>query len=259
MFTTMVLIRMLYGMQLLQVLVPRFFCRLFRLSKDACSLLICALFLGFPSASQFLDAQCHRANVSEPAAKRLLYTCCFPTCSFVILTCGSVFFHSLSYGFLLYGAQVLSGLLLLWCTRSQSIELTLPRSQSTPKVSLSLFASAIKESGIALYMIGGYLMLFMSVCGVMLQLLPDMAALPLRIVTEFSSGCALLQELSLSPLCKLLLTSALLGFGGFCVHIQIFSMVAHTKLSYPTFLFFRLLQALFAASLFFLIFICAKI
>ena len=42
--------------------------------------------------------------------------------------------------------------------------------------------------------------------------------------------------------------SALLGFGGLCVHMQVLSSL-HMQLSYPRFLCFRILQAVIAALL----------
>ena len=112
---------------------------------------------------------------------------------------------------------------------------------------------AVKESGLSLYMIGGYLMLFLSISGVLLSFLPEAVALPLRISAEFSSGAVLLQSLPYASILIQLLLCVLLSFGGFCVHMQIFSMVEHVPLSYGKFLLFRLLQALFSCLSFYML------
>ena len=119
-------------------------------------------FLGFPASSGFLDEQCYVCHIEESQRKRLLYTCCFPTIGFVVLTIGEVLFHSLKIGFLLYAAQLLSGLTLLFITRSTPVYADFPHPNKT-QTSFSLLSDAIKESGITLFMIGGYLMVFMSI------------------------------------------------------------------------------------------------
>ena len=96
-------------------------------------------------------------------------------------------------------------------------------------------------------------LLFLSISGVLLSFLPEAVALPLRISAEFSSGAVLLQSLPYAPILIQLLLCVLLSFGGFCVHMQIFSMVEHVPLSYGKFLLFRLLQALFSCLSFYML------
>lgn len=251
MFVTMVLIRLLYKTNLLYAFTPKWLCKCFGVSKDVFAFLICSIFLGFPASSGFLDEQCYVCHIEESQRKRLLYTCCFPTIGFVVLTIGEVFFHSLKIGFLLYAAQLLSGLTLLFITRSTPVYAAFPHPNKT-QTSFSLLSDAIKESGITLFMIGGYLMVFMSISTLFFQFLPEAVSLPLQIIQEFSSGVYIISNLSCHTFLKQCFISMLLGFGGLCVHMQIFSFLNYTHLSYSRFLCFRIIQALFSL-LFFLI------
>lgn len=251
MFVTMVLIRLLYKTNILYNFTPKWVCKCLGLSKDVFAFLLCSIFLGFPAASGFLDEQCHTYHIKESQRKRLLYTCCFPTIGFVVLTIGEVLFHSLKIGFLLYTAQLFSGFTLLIITRSTPVNASILYSKTT-QISFSMLTDAIKESGITLFMIGGYLMLFMGMSTVFFQFFPDVISLPLKIIQEFSSGVYLISNLSISTSFKLSLISMLLGFGGLCVHMQIFSFLNYTRLSYLRFLYFRILQALLSLFFFFL-------
>ncbi|MFR5526700.1 MAG: hypothetical protein ACLTJG_17570 [[Clostridium] innocuum] len=92
-------------------------------------------------------------------------------------------------------------------------------------------------------------MLFTSVTAVLFSFLPELPALIVRSLAEFSSGIVLINITPFSNIQRMLLTSFLLGFAGFCVHMQIMSMVEQVPLRYPVFLLFRILQGLISVAL----------
>lgn len=254
MFISMVLIRMMYKLQLFDILRFPFISHIFHIDTACIPLLLCSILLGFPSGSVFIDEAYGRGEINEDGAKRLLYCSSFATAGFVIVGCGVAFYQSIDTGFSLYGIQLLSGLLLLLITRKTAVI-----SCSTKKTEriniMSAMSQAIKESGIALYMIGGYLMIFMSITSILLAIVPETVALALRIICEFSSGSILINQLSFHLPLRMLFTSMLLSFGGCCVHMQVFSMVQFTSISYSKFLSFRLLQVLISMFLCFLFYL----
>lgn len=249
MFVTMVLIRLLYKQQMLQHLVPDMICRMFGLDQASFALVISSMLLGFPNGSLFIEEAYRRKELDLQGAQRLFLICCFPTPGFVILSCGVGLYHNAKTGFYLYVSSVLYGFFMLWLTRSKSIHPHHIKHQSTNSF-MQDFSASLLESGTSLFMIGGYLMIFMSVTGIVFSFLPQLVSLPLRICAEFSSGVFLIQATSLSTICKLLCTSALLGFGGFCVHMQIYSMCDNCKTKYRTFLIYRILQSLLSCLIF---------
>ena len=92
-------------------------------------------------------------------------------------------------------------------------------------------------------------MIFMSVTAVLFSFLPEFPALIIRSLAEFSSGIVLINVTPFSTMQRLLLTSFLLGFAGFCVHMQIMSMVEQVLLRYPVFLLYRILQGMISVLL----------
>ena len=243
MFVCMVLIRTLYKQQLIARLCPHWLCHLFHLQSSEMALFISTLLLGFPNGSMLIDEAYAAKQITKASAKRLFLICCFPTPGFVILTCGIHIFHQASIGFLLYFVQVVYGLICLLCYHPRQGErrIDLPAPKTTWMNDLR---TSIVESGVALFMMGGYLMVFMTLSALFLHFIPLSAALPLRIVSEFSSGVFLIQSTTLSLSTCLYLTCALLGFGGFCVHMQIYAMCEHHHASYLSFLAMRCIQAI---------------
>lgn len=255
MFAVMVMVKILFEQGILHRLSFPFvflFRHLFQIEKNGVPFVISSIFLGFPAGANFINEQVSHTILNKQEGQRLIYTCSFATPGFVILSCGSLLFHSTSIGFQLFLIQVLSGLCLLFLTRKQRIIAT-NVTYSSPSFMTSL-RSSILESGKTLYMIGGYLMLCMSMTAILVQFLPTILQLPLRIIAEFSSGTMLLYSLALPQKTCLILLSMLLSFGGFCVHMQVISMANDSDLSYLKYLLFRMLQSLismFLAILFF--------
>lgn len=246
MFVTMVLIRFMYRQQVFDSFRLPFVQRLFHMDNKSFSLVLCTIFLGFPSGAMFVDEAYAQGNIEERSAKRLLYTCSFPTPGFVIMSCGVVIFRSATIGFLLFFVQITSGLCLLWLTRKTPIVFH-ERVETHYNHKMNDLSTSLWESGKALFFIGGYLMLFMSCTSILFSILPDSYAFPLQILSEFSSGTIILNTLPLNNTTALVLSSMLLSFGGFCVHMQVCSMIEHCPFSYLKFLGFRLMQSLLSA------------
>lgn len=249
MFVSLVCIRLLYSQRILHVISLPILPKLLHIDKGAFTLVLCSIFLGFPNGAVFIDEAYQRGELDEAGAKRLLYTCSYATPGFVIMTCGLVLSHSLKYGAFLFLTQICSGLILLWMTRSTYVKSYRSSIQLSPPLMKSL-SSAIIESGKSLYMIGGYLMLFMSLTCVVCSFLPDIISMPIRIAAEFSSGIILLNTLPFSNSILLCLISFVLGFAGFCVHMQVLSMAAHVHISYRKFFLWRILQGILSSIIF---------
>lgn len=252
MFVTLVLIRTLYHQNILEHLYIPFLPRLFHMDSSSFSLVLCCMFLGFPNGALLIDDDVVKKRMTRSSAQRLLYTCSFPAPGFVILSCGTLLFQSLRIGILLFIAQILSCLLLLWLTAKQPIT-RCANATASPTNLIKCLSSSIWEAGKSLYLMGGYLMVFMSVSSIFTQFLPNDIALPLRIISELSSGTLLLQTLPYSIKTLEVLTCLLLSFGGLCVHMQVYSMAHHIHFSYVTYAMYRILQSCISTVIFLLL------
>ncbi len=244
-FIPMVLIKLLYMRNVFSILHPKWLLHLLNINKETLNLIFSCMLLGFPTSSLLIDQAYTNHLLSKKEAKRLLYICSFAAPGFVIMTCGGLFFHSIKVGIYLFLSQLIAGFILLVCTRNQPVYTKYTNKKSQPFT--KQITASIKESGITLYMIGGYLLVFLSFTGVLSKYIPSTWMLPIKILMEFSSGAFQIQSLAIPFYLKSTLLTLLLSFGGFCVHLQIFSMVEHLTLSYVKFLYYRLIQGILAS------------
>ena len=236
MFVIMVVVKLMFSQSILSWCTKPFapiFSHVFHISKQSISYVFAMMFLGFPSSAAFINEQVKQGACLPQDAKRLILSCSFATPGFVIMTCGTVLYHSSTLGIWLFCIQLLSGFILLFLSRSHDIT-----SRQTSAAPLPF-----------MYLIGGYLMLCMSIGALLVQFLPIVLQMFFRIVIEFSSGSMLISSLPISLRLQLALLSALLSFGGFCVHLQVMCMCDACALSYRKYFICRILQAILSASI----------
>lgn len=252
MFVPMILIRFLHARQGFDHLYSNLFNRLFHMEGNAFAYVMCALLLGFPGGSLFLDEAGEQGRLNDTGCQRLIACCCFPTPGFVILSVGSSLYGDSAVGWKLYLCVIASGLVLLMLSRRHVV--CASSILHTPPSFFSALTQAIWDSARSMLLIGVYLLLFLVIASLIEQLLPAACTLPLQLLFEFSSAVLLCARLSCALKLRLMLTAALLSFGGLCVHLQIFSALRHCALPYASFLKARILQAFFALCIAALIF-----
>lgn len=255
-FCVMVMVKVMFSLGAFDWLAKPFallFSRLFRMNEQSFPYLVALMFLGFPAGAAFINEAVSNHHFDQKEGQRLIDTCSFATPGFVVLTVGSVLFHSVSIGILLFGIQWFSGWILLALTRKQEIHVDHAIVVKRPS-GIQTLGNAMMESGKTLYMMGGYLMLCMSITSILLQFLPAWAQMPLRIIAEFSSGTMQLAVLEIPLVNRLIGISMLLSFGGFCVHMQVMCFSEATYLRYFPYLCFRILQAIISGLLTYVLF-----
>ena len=251
MFCVLVLVRVIFTYGGLQLLAKPFACiftKLLNIDKDSFVYVIAMMLLGFPAGAAFINGEVKKGSLSKAEARRLLYACSFATPGFILMTLGNVVFHDIKIGIFLFLIQIGSGLILLILSRNQPI--CAKTNECEQHLSFAdVLAKAIKDSGVTLYMMGGYLMLCMSVVPLITQYLPQSLAMSIGVISEFSSGCIRLSQLPLAYKQLLILISMLLSFGGLCVHMQVICMSEEAAPIYRKYISYRLLQVLLSALL----------
>lgn len=250
-FTCMLMIQLLDQLQaihLLSIPFAKIIQFLFHLHPNVLRYLFTMLFLGFPANAYFMNEEVKKHSFQPSVAQHLLYACSVASPSFIILTCGGIIFQSIRIGFYLYCVQICSICFLLRRKKCNAITTTTSKPIQTQGF-LNQLQSSMLKTCYTLLLIGGYLMLFMSLSAILLPYIPSDLQPFLQILQEFSSGIFQLKEYCFDRSLLFICISALLSFGGFCVHLQIFGMVSHIPLRYATYLRYRLLQAMISASI----------
>lgn len=255
-FCVMVLVKMMFACGAFQWLakpLALLFARLWQMNEQCFPYVAALMLLGFPAGAALVNDAVAHHQLDQKAGQRLINTCSFATPGFVILTVGSVLFQRVTIGVWLYIIQLVSGTILLTLTRRQKIHAD-HAIVLTPPSGMQALTAAMWESGKTLYMMGGYLMICMSITAILLPFLPACLRMPVQVMAEFSQGTVRLAALSLPLMIRLVAISMLLAFGGFCVHLQVISFSEDTHLRYFPYLGFRLLQAVIAGILAYIVF-----
>lgn len=220
--------------------------KLFHANPAGCSLILSSILLGFPSGAVLIDQKVKEKKLDPSCAKRLIYCISIATPSFILITCGNVLLKDIQFGLLLWLIQISISFLFLMVYSKPKIELNPTRQDNSFFINLK---NAVKNSGIALFYIGGYLMIFLTVFNLLTTNLPYTLKEILKAMGEFSSATQSIANSYFPFSFQFAFIAAILGFNGFCVHLQIFSLCENTPLFYPTFLFLRIIQACLSFSL----------
>lgn len=230
---------------------------IFRL-PDCCAATLLMSFLGgYPAGAKGISLLLERGKIDERQARRMLLFCLSPGPAFTVTFVGSGLLGDLRAGWLLFAAVTGAGLLLGLLTavgkpvpgRKQ------PRQESYPAGALirsvhgaaksvalmcacimlfAAFTAVLRASGI-----------FTFLCRGLDALLPSLRSgeVLLAFLLEVTDGTGKAAAAGAVPG----LFAFGLGFGGLCVHFQVFSIAAGVPVKKPLFLLFRLLHGLLSA------------
>ena len=233
---------------------------LFHLPGCAAASVLMSLFGGYPVGARGIAALRENGSISEEEAERMLNFCVNAGPAFVISAVGASLLGNLQIGIILFTSQIIAAIILgIFSGIAARKETVTPPLKSDLSFSgnaliysaadaargmmsmctfVILFAallSLLRESGAASAFCTALLR-----CGVPAQL----AAPMLSVLLEVTGGCydTILIGGGLPFL------AFAIGWGGLCVHFQIFSSVSKIRFSKIRFLLFRLLHGLLSAA-----------
>ena len=237
-FLSIFLIQMISGTSFFTKIgtVFRFICPVLNLNEEALGFIISCLIIGTPSSAALISQAYFEHRLTKSMAQRLFYSVSSCTISFLLMSAGAQMLHSQKAGLILWLIQLIVCFLLLWSTRSTAIIISPSLHQKKHSISSALF-----KTGSIIFLIGGYLLMFQTLAYLAGLFLPDQMNALIRILSEFSYGCAQISQQFSFPYAFVLI-SALCGFNGFCVHFQAVSL-CEVSISYPKYLLYRVFQA----------------
>lgn len=242
-FVSMVLIQICLDYHLFSNIpvLSSLFEKIFNTNRAGVSLILSSLFLGAPSGAVLVNQKAEKKQLTSTAAKRIITCLSLPTPAFTIITCGSVLLKHKTLGFILWIIEIGLCLLFLGLWQKDRIEL---KDDPQTVYFFPSFKAAVKNSGITLFYIGGYLMMFLTLFNLFTHSFPYEIKEFLKAAGEFSLGCQSIGTSFLPLSLQFACMAAVLGFNGFCVHLQIFSMSEESHLNYGLFFILRIIQAL---------------
>ncbi len=220
---------------------------LFRLPGGTAASVLMSAIGGYPAGARSVASLYEAGAVNEEQAQRMLYFCVNAGPSFLITAVGAGFLKSPSSGALLFCTQLtvflLLGLISGALGRAEKVGKT-PEVKADPGAVQAFIASAADGASSVLSMCC-FVILFAAVMN-LLRLFPFSPGLSAAVssLLEVTGGCSDLSRLG-APLWAVAFA---VGWGGICVHFQVFAFTAAIRYSRVRFLFFRFLQGVLSAA-----------
>lgn len=201
---------------------------------------------GFPTGARAVAALYEQGDVTEEQAGRMLLFCVNAGPPFVITAVGVGFLKDPRAGILLLTAQFIAFLLLAVLSGMGKSRGSVPirkKILSPPDAAQALILSAADASASVLSMCF-FVILFASLMNLLrLFVREPHVSCAVSALLEVTGGCSDLARMG----APLWVVAFAIGWGGICVHFQVFAFTAGIRYSRARFLLFRFLQGLFAA------------
>ncbi|MDD6175280.1 MAG: hypothetical protein PUC59_05935 [Firmicutes bacterium] len=235
---------------------------LFYLPGCTAAVILTAWIGGYPVGARGIRSLLDRGAITEEQAARMTCFCVGAGPGFLVAAVGEGIFHSTALGLLLFAIQILSALTLGILTgipaRRKEDPPAETKTAARPEPAGEALVAAVADSAQAMLSLCAFVVLFGAVLGLCSQLqLPALLAAALQpFGLPASAGIALLPVLlevcsgtAAASGCAgaaIFLTSFALGWGGLCVHFQIFAVLGDMSFSRARFFLFRFLHGILA-------------
>ncbi len=243
--------------KMLSFMVKKLFC----LPGEAAAAIFLSFTGGFPAGASCVKALYQRKKLSSVQAEQMMMFCVCSGPAFLITGVGTILMHNTVSGVILYSAQLISGIILGIISGriykgsesplgSQADEKNLNHKEGIGD-SFILACSDAAGSVLGLTAMVAAFNMIISVCselgipkllGGLIGLLSGdeyIADKAFVILTEVTSAC----NEAVNSGCPLWVISLAVGFGGLCVHFQIFSILGNIKINKKRFFVFRAMNA----------------
>ncbi|MDO4419994.1 MAG: hypothetical protein Q4B92_06480, partial [Ruminococcus sp.] len=198
---------------------------------------------GYPVGARAISALYAKGSIDKNEADRLSCICCSAGPGFLVTFVGVSLLNSKEAGIILLSSQIIS--IAVLCVLSRFIfgkgETNNKKPLNKPKTSVSeALVSSVNSAVKSAAGMCGFVIAFSVICNVLTEGFGVSNALGKIFIStlEITTGVSMISgEVSLE------LLSALTGFGGICVHMQIFRELKGIEFSKVRFYIFRLIQS----------------
>lgn len=215
---------------------------LFGLPKESFVAIVLSLIGGYPVGAKSISSLLSENRITEKQAERMSMFCVAAGPGFLVTYIGCAMLGNPLAGYILLISQVLSFFILGMISKFAVKDNDCVGSVALGKTSVSIgnalvnsVSDAIRSCGLMCAMV----VLFGSICEIFLYLtasVPDLSWI--TAIIEITNGTKILAQGY-----SLVLISAMCGFGGLCVHFQVFVLLGKIRISKGRFLLFRIMQS----------------
>ena len=217
---------------------------LFGLPADCLPAIILGQVGGYLSGAKSAQVLCLNGTITPNQAERMLLFCVNAGIGFSVNAIGNGLLNSREAGkillFSLCVSSLMLGIISKVLTKSPSDD---SKKQNPVTLPFSVaVVNSVSTAAQSMLTACGFVTVFSGICAVGEKLLQSQTmCLAVTCLLEATKGC-----IGLAGKVSLPVIAAVCGFGGICVHMQIFSLTREIGINLPRFYFFRLLHSVLA-------------
>ncbi len=224
--------------------IRKIFKKALRLSPTAGMVVFFSLWSGFPVGCSMAENLLSQNKISSDEAKRIMLSSVNAGPAFVICAVGTMMLSSFRAGIIIYTSLTSASLIIVFLTRFILPELKEKNETVTTHPDFSeALVTAVYSASKSMFSICGWILIFSCFLNITTGLSDNENFLTLFYsIAEVSSGCKSFAK-SGNPV----IFSAVIGWGGLCVHCQVLPYVRKTGLKFRYFFCGRILHSMLSA------------
>ncbi len=218
--------------------------KMFCVSGGGAVAFVMGLLCGYPTGAKVIKELYETKQIEKKEAEKLLPFCNNSGPLFVIGVVGGMLMQE-NAGLYLYGIHVVSALAVGMVFSCFAEKETGTKAVFCHTVfGGNAFSESVTDSVKTILEVCGYIVLF----SVIRRLFLSERSVFFAGVSEVTAGTYLISASDMSQHGKMIVLSAVIGFGGLCVLLQVWGIVSHAGISMKYYIVGKILQALIAAS-----------
>lgn len=230
--------------------------KIFNISKEAVLVLFISLIAGFPSNGTAIKTSYDLKLISKEEASHLLLFVHFANPLFILQTIGIFYLKNNSFGIIILISHVLSAFLIGIILRNKNhpTKDNYISKNNKSQSFTTIFSSSIKKSINTLLMVSGTVTSFLIISTLICHIFDLNVYLEtfVKSTLEMTMGLSSLSNLLICDIYKVVLSTAIISFGGLSIHLQVASII--DDIPYTNYLKGRLLHLVISSLTSFLIF-----
>ena len=238
--------------------------KLFKVKKEGTFILIMSMLSGFPSSAKYINSMYEKGILNDNDASKILMFTHFSNPLFIIGTISSTFLGNIKLAKLIFLSHYLTNILIGIMFRNYNpikkennlSSFKYINTKEQPKNLGKVLGASIINSINTLLLILGTISIFLLITTILNSTinLGNTGNAIINGIIEMSQGLKYVSMLEISLHLKTTLSVMIISFGGLSVHLQVMSILSNTKVKYLPFLLSRIIHALIAGLIAFLLF-----
>ena len=226
--------------------------KIFRVCENCAFAIIMSMISGTPSNSKYLKDLYDNNLICLNDVKKCLNFCHFTNPIFIIGTIGVTFLNNKELGLIILISHYLSsfilGIVLKKDNKNNQFYLDKRKQNKNTNNFITILNESIINTANTLLLILGIITFCLIITAIFDKIFNiDNNYKYIYGLLEITQGLKYLSLSNLDIKIKTIIASFIISFGGFCIHLQVFSILDNKKIRYLPYLFSRILQAVMSA------------